>query len=303
MGDKEITTKQLYDLIQGLIVSNQQIKEQITQSKDDIKGEISIVKEDLSRELHQIRHENEALKKETKTLNEKILKLEKTTKKYNLLVYNLEEQEDKTADLQGLIKILKEEAQVSCLSKDFRNFYRLGKTENSKVRPILIELVSYFLKEEILNNASKLKNRKVYISVDYTQKEYSNRKLLRKYLQIERNNNKTAEIKSYNLIVDGIRFTLDDLQKREAEEAIESGNTEKEKHQNRSNNITQNKRKPEESPEKAEDYYLKKTLRSGKMRSTTEYPNYYRQMIFFFMCMYVLLFLTSICLSYIFINN
>lgn len=218
MGDKEITTKQLYDLIQGLLESNREIKDQIALSKEEIKGEITTVREDLSKELHQIRLENEVLKQENKTLKEKLEKIEKTTKKYNLMVYNLEEKEDKLNDLQNFVKVLNDHGKISCRFHDFTNFYRLGKVKNNKTRPISIELSNYLLREEILKNAKKLKDQQIFISVDYTQKEYQNRKLLRKYLQIARNDNKTAEIKNYFLFVDGRKFTLEDLRKKEIED-------------------------------------------------------------------------------------
>lgn len=74
MGEQKITTNQLYDLIKGLITSNEQIKEQITLSKEDIKGEIYVVRDDLAKELQKIKQENNKLIQENQILKERLKK-------------------------------------------------------------------------------------------------------------------------------------------------------------------------------------------------------------------------------------
>lgn len=165
MGNKEVSTNELYDLIKGLVESNKEIKEQISQTSDDIKAELTTVRKDLAKELHQIKLVNEKLKQENSVLKEKLQKVEKTLKKYSLVIYNLKEQENNSADLQKFVDILRTSAEVSCTIKDFRDFFRFGKKDNIKVRPASVEVGSLFLKEEILKKSYQLKDQNIYIYI------------------------------------------------------------------------------------------------------------------------------------------
>lgn len=263
MDEKQITTNELYDLMKGLIASNEEIKVQIKQSEEDIKSEINSVKENLSKELEQIKNENQKLKQENNILKERIQKIEKAEKRCKLMVYNLEEKENKTADLQEFLKLLNF-AEVSCDFGDLRDFYRIGREENNKVRPVSIEVTNYFLKEEILKKAHKLRDRKVYITLDYPREEYLDRKLLRKHQQIARSQGKSAEIKNYTLYVGGNKFTLEDLRRREE---VEKGEGSEEEGSGRKVTDNGQKRKPENSPDHCSK---RKTLRSGRKFSNTE---------------------------------
>lgn len=187
-----------------------------------------------------------------------------------MIVYNLEEQKNNASDLEKFVNIL-DQADVSCRIGDFRDCYRLGRREENKTRPASIEAISFFLREEILKSAGKLKEKGIYVSFDYTKEEYLDRKLLRKYQQIARNQNKAVEIKNNILFVDGTAFTVEDLRRKET--ILQETEKEEENPEDPEGKVTSNgqKRKPEASIELLETRNVKKsTLRSGRKFSNTE---------------------------------
>lgn len=202
------------ELLQSLLASNQEIKEEIKQNRATISTEIKKLKEDLHGEIQELRGENQLLKEEVNRLKDQLKKVDEETKKYKVMIYGLEETEtadDLQTDITSCLKLFNNKLGLSCVFGDLRNVYRVGKFISGKRRPISIETNSFFLRKDILKNAKKLKGTKIFISAEYTKSEYEERKILHNHLKEARQNNQVAQIKNKKLIVDGREYCLEEL--------------------------------------------------------------------------------------------
>lgn len=212
--EKNVSIKDVYDLIQGLVKKNEEIVEQNNKIKEELKNEIKDLKKDICEEFLQIRDENAKLKKENENLKQRLLVNERKHKKYNLILYGMKEKDNELEDIQTVLELFNTKLNVVCSYTDLRDIYRIY-TKNGKIKPILIEFVNYKLKKEIQANAKELKGSGIYISNDYTTEDYKKQKILRAHLKKARLNNKEATIKNNILIINNKKFTYEDLINKE----------------------------------------------------------------------------------------
>lgn len=216
--DVEVSNNQLYKLMQSLMEKSAKIENQNNDIKEELKNEIRSVKRDLKKELDKINEENTQLKEENKILRERINTLEKKSKKYNLIFYGIEENDTELVDIQYLLEKINNTLKIDCRLGDLRDIFRFGKKGNQDCRPLLVEFVNCKLKVEILKNATKFKGTKIYVSQDYTTEEYDKQKFLRSQQKVARENGKDAYIKSNALIVNGQKYTYEELKQKSAQE-------------------------------------------------------------------------------------
>ncbi|KAJ8949944.1 hypothetical protein NQ317_011059 [Molorchus minor] len=91
------------------------------------------------------------------------------------------------------------------------NAFRLGKSSNEK-RPVVLQILSYTAKLDILKNRAKLKGTGIFVNEDLIKEDRENRQILVKKLKEARTNNKEARIKGKNIIIDGISYNSKQLQ-------------------------------------------------------------------------------------------
>lgn len=140
----------------------------------DVKLESVASKEDirlLQQELSAVKGECDALKLEISrlrnsniSLQKKLDDTEKREKNNNLIFKGLPESDQATNDT--IKQFCKEHLSVDDLQ--IRNSYRLGRKDNTKTRPILVEFVMQDHLKSILFNKKKLKNSKINIHRDLT---------------------------------------------------------------------------------------------------------------------------------------
>lgn len=200
----EPSNKQIFELLLTVSKKNDEIKE-------ELKAEYQKHYEIFSKEINEIKVENEKLKNENIQLKARLQAVERKTRKYNLIFYNVKETEHRIDDTTAILKIISTQLKLECNYSDIRDSYRLGKVLEGRHRPIVIELVNCQLKHEILENAYKLKGSGVGVARDYIPEDYSRNKVLRKHLKLAKDNNFTAYIKSNNLFVNGEKFTYENL--------------------------------------------------------------------------------------------
>ncbi|KAG5874583.1 hypothetical protein JTB14_014628 [Gonioctena quinquepunctata] len=87
--EREISNKDLFNLIKTVISSNNEIKKQ----NHEIKSEIHNIRKELDGEIEALQKENIELKKSVEILKERVLINERKQKKYNLIVYEMQEEE------------------------------------------------------------------------------------------------------------------------------------------------------------------------------------------------------------------
>lgn len=208
MADEEIR-----QLLKSLITSNEEVKAEIRESREALSRDINNLQEELRGEIKQLKQENESLKEEVRALKTKLRKGDREAKKFKLLVHGIEEKGTES-DITTCLELFNQKLNIDCRFEDLRNLYRIGKLTSDKKRPISIETSSYFLRGDILKNTNKLKGSTIYITPEYSQEDYEDRKVLRTYLKEARQNKQEAIIKENKLIIEGTTYTLEELKQK-----------------------------------------------------------------------------------------
>ncbi|CAH1118140.1 unnamed protein product [Phaedon cochleariae] len=196
---------EIYALLITLVQSHEDIKHELTQIKNKVSN-IQTTVEKLETKVTQIEKENHHLKT-------RIDWLEKRDKKYSVVLYGLEGPEKDTLSLTV--------SKIQSLGVDFQKFeirdaYRIGEKKDGRNRPVVVELLGFQLKTEILNRSrtsDQLKKEGIYITSDYTKQEYQKRKLLHGKLKEIRNTGATAKKSRRGVEVNGIEYTFEEFEK------------------------------------------------------------------------------------------
>lgn len=199
-----ISNEDIYKLLQTVSSQNQEIKEEILNINSKITN--------ITAEVERINKKYFEIEEENIKLRNKVQELQKKSKKYNIVIYGLDEEE---AETPNSVISLFEQLEVPLLDKnEIRDAYRIGKKNDGKARPTIVELQTFMLKIKLLNKAKENQNLRkagIYITNDYTQEEYSKRKFLYSHLKEARNKGLSAKIKNDNLIVSGDVYKYEDL--------------------------------------------------------------------------------------------
>ncbi|KAJ8952535.1 hypothetical protein NQ314_007518 [Rhamnusium bicolor] len=127
-----------------------------------------------------------------------------------------EQEQDKENDenlINPVLKVFNENLNISCHENDIRDLHRIGrKITEERPRPITIEVMNYKLKNEILNNARKLKSTGLYLTREYSSDEYQGRTFLFGQLKIAKEKYPESNIKNNTLIVNGEKYTRKQLE-------------------------------------------------------------------------------------------
>lgn len=214
----EIAIKDLYNLMkdsskQNVILHN------------ELKQEINNIREEIFHKIQILEQENLQLKDENKNLNSRLSFLEKQQKKYNIVLYGLQENNEDL--LNAVLKIFNNHLNINCQENAIRDLHRIGREKSEKTpRPIVIEFLSYRLKNEILNNAKKLKSTGIYLAKDYIQEEYQARKFLAEQLKIARKEHPESNIKNNTLVVNAQKYTIELLKENSIDKILHIGQSE-----------------------------------------------------------------------------
>lgn len=239
--DGKITNEDIYQLIKKLETQNNQMRE-----------DLNNFKKDLNERLVGITEENKIIKKENAALRDQLNILEQQTKKYNIIIYGVEEPDTELEDIQHFLNITNKKLDINCRYDDIRDLHRIGRNIEGKQRPLKIELVNFQLKKEILSKAKYLKGTNTFISNDYTKLEYEKQKTLRKHLRTARESNKKATIRKNILYIDDKSFTYEELQRQDQTRENQSTNQGKYSGKEPSSRVEQKTQGTEEYNPKAE---------------------------------------------------
>lgn len=203
-GEKSLSD--IYNLIQS---TNKNLCDKIEGVSNDLK----ILAENVNKEVKEVKQKVLILEAENNTLKERLQTIERTLRKNNVVFYGIEEIENETFEhLAYQIKnLLKEKLAVDPPIIEFTNIFRLGKASNKK-RPILVKLLSYETKINILKNKTKLKGTGIFISEDLSKENREERNILVKNLKEARGKNKQASIRGNRIIIEGEAYTSEELQ-------------------------------------------------------------------------------------------
>lgn len=205
MEGKRISLEDIYTLIQS---GNSILSNKIDNVKKDLESLASSVKS----EIVQINQKINSLEEENKLLLDRLKKTERLQKKNNLILYGIKEREIEGAEvlIKSVTDIFHNNLGITLDQTHFSNCFRLGK-KTEKPRPILLELLSYFKKQDILKKRAHLKGTGVFISEDLIPEERAERRFLVNKLKTAKINHHSASIKGNKLIVDGTEYSAHDL--------------------------------------------------------------------------------------------
>ncbi|CAG9822786.1 unnamed protein product [Phaedon cochleariae] len=197
-----ITNNEIYELLKEVAESNKKIQK-----------EISDLRQEFSKEIEDLKSQNSNLQKENQELKNRIHAVERQNKKYNLIVYGVGEDIDDIAN--EIVRIINVVLKINCTQANFRNLHRIGKKIEGKSRSILLELISFQLKEDILRQCRKegqeLKKIGVSFCIDYTTEDYKKHKFLRRHLLDARQKGHTAIIRNDTIIINKETYSYEDL--------------------------------------------------------------------------------------------
>ncbi|KAI5742899.1 hypothetical protein M8J77_012404 [Diaphorina citri] len=157
--------------------------------------------------LQNMEKNNETTKKRTDLLESKMKHMDRDGRKRNIIIYGVVEKDNESfRDLQNIVTwILNEKLESDIRREEIDDYFRLGRrTNGQKPRPIIIKLLSYWRKREIMSNSSKLKGTNLFIANDLSFEDGEEMKKLRKEMKELRNQGHQVTIKGNKLIVDGV---------------------------------------------------------------------------------------------------
>lgn len=216
---------------------NENINKKINELKEEFKLQhdtlASNVASTIEENLKPLVEENAKLKNEVKILNGKVSTLEKEVRKNNVILHGLDESEKNKGELLELIISTFNEAGKDGKMENFDkweigDFYRLGKIQDNKRRPILVKLTLAWRKVELLRN-NKNFPKNTYVTEDFPKDVLKIRKDLkvRQVEEIKKGNiatirydkliikeNKNEDKRSTNKQISAERGTTDYKRKR-----------------------------------------------------------------------------------------
>ncbi|XP_055379453.1 putative leucine-rich repeat-containing protein DDB_G0290503 [Condylostylus longicornis] len=174
----------------------EEINNHLTQANERIK--------DLEEEVASLKNKLKEKEAEQNVITEGT---ERKIRKNNIIIGNVKETEgEKLLDL--VTHFIKSIVKVPFVKEDINFARRIGRKSNNpeKERPILLSLISFIKKEEILNNSKNLEGSKYYLKGDYTSQQRTIRSnLVKAKKQLEAEGKQVSIVKG-SLIVNGKRI-------------------------------------------------------------------------------------------------
>lgn len=203
------------------------LAEKTADLKNELKTQISEIKNEFNSIIYQDQEKIATLESRNKELQEAIIQLQRRTRKNNIVVFGIKE--DQQNIVEQVTTTLNNTLEIEILISDISDAYKIGKN-NTEDKPIIVELISYQKKLHILKNAYKLKGKNISIANDLCWEDRENKKILIKHLKEARNKGVQAYIKGHKLIIADEPYTADDLEKSKSKgdtsAAVETQTTE-----------------------------------------------------------------------------
>ncbi|KAI5640471.1 hypothetical protein NE865_07222 [Phthorimaea operculella] len=183
-----------------------QMKLEFQQYNDDLAAKFKDnLAATIDEKLNPIVEENNKLKKQVVTLQEKVKNLQRETRKNNVILHGIKETERNNTDLRGkMITILDDLSKKSNMREwdewEISDMRRLGKKDDNKSRPILITLTLLWRKFELLKNNNNFPAG-IYATEDYPKDIQIKRNELKAKKKQEEMNGNIAYIRYDKLIV------------------------------------------------------------------------------------------------------
>lgn len=155
------------------------------------------------------------VEKSIESLEGKLVELEDRSRRNNIIVFGVTEKADETHDdlMESVIEgVFRNMLGVPVSSAE--RIHRIGHNQPSKTRPVIVKLIDYREKINILKNCYKLKGKKVSVSEDFSAPTRQRRKKLWDSTSEIRRAGGKAHFVYDKIKVDGILFEWDDDQNK-----------------------------------------------------------------------------------------
>lgn len=185
-----MTVKEMYDDLKHLIEG---IKNQYAHIHTDLK-----TIEDRVTLL-----ENKIEEKENSPIT-----FQREIRRNNLVIFGLTEEAEEEL-LHKIIEFLKTILKVQISAQEINSVYRFGRSD--KDRPVILKLVSFHKKVQILKQGILLKGSNISISNDLNKEDREKQKILRKHLKLAKTQGLEAKIVNFKLLLNNTVLSVEDL--------------------------------------------------------------------------------------------
>lgn len=194
----DITNNEVYQKLKEFI--EESFMQQIKQLKDQLTSFSDRITE---------------LEKEKVTRDKELKDLQRDNKRNNLIIFGLPEIDGE--DLyEKVLEFFNKVLKIETYCTDINYMYRFGKEEN---RPIVVKFISLRKKIEILKNCYLLQGSTISLTNDLIKEDREVHKILQKHKKIAKSQNKKVIIKNNLLIINDVRYTVEDLLNTEKKQA------------------------------------------------------------------------------------
>lgn len=198
----DISNKDLLLSVTKLIVEENQ-KNRL-ELKEEIKGE----SERIFCKLQNLHKRIEDLQSKYIALENRCERLEKQSRKNNIIIFGLDVTESAPI-LETTLTELSQLLGIPFVEADINNIFRL---KSEKTPTIKIEFATYLKKQKVFENIHKLRGKKIFINHDLSVEERKERKILIEHQREAKSNNLQAVIKGKTLIINNETFTIKQLE-------------------------------------------------------------------------------------------
>lgn len=210
MGDgqekdgKNVTNLDLFNLIQTSISQSNEIKNEITHIKNEMEN-YNQTTSDLQRRVHLIEREH-------LTQKNVILHLERKLRRNNIIMFGVPDTQNKSL-LDVVLDIIVQQLEVDLEKQEVNNVFRFSKNKKTGPRPVVLELTTYWKKQQIMRNKARLKGGSVIIADDLSEDDRIKRRVLYRHYVAAKNSGQSARLFPNGLQIDGEYRTYDYLKK------------------------------------------------------------------------------------------
>lgn len=191
---------------------------------DDFKSELIECKQENVKLKNEIR----SLKQHTQEQERRMEEMEREVKKRNIIIHGVTEQENESELLRNekIRIILRDMGIPTEMEAEVNETRRIGKYQEGKTRPIVLETRKWSKKVEILKETKNLRGTNIYMDEDYSRDIQKQRKELLKYMKEFRAEGHTAVVRYNKIIINGDTYSLEQIKTiREQEENKKKGRT------------------------------------------------------------------------------
>lgn len=188
------------------------LKKEFKDQTTALRGEIVGVKEEIKSLREEVNGISASIEQKIATfegridsIESEILNIKRNALKNNVIITGLKLDD---SDLLGsVLGQLNSILGINLTHIEINNIYRLSKNKSI----VKIEFISFLAKSKLIENRRNLKGSSVYINEDLCEEDRADFRLLRQQRDLARAKNYRAHIQARCLIVNGTKFTIEQL--------------------------------------------------------------------------------------------